>query len=89
MSVGGTVSQVVITGESVYVEITDHGCRAWRHLHLTRRSRCIGVGDVLWWQNHQGYWTPSESRRVAQGYDRDVQVGPCWDCKPPEQASRP
>lgn len=83
MSVGGVVSQAIITAASVFVEIDDKGCRQWRSLALSRRSRCIGVGDSLWWQNHQGYWTPAESRRLAHGMDRDVSVGSCWACEKP------
>ncbi len=87
--VGGTVSQVLITDISVLVEVTDkvYGDKQWRSLPLNRASRCIGVGDALWWQNHQGYWTPSESTRSAQGFDRDVCVGKCWAIQTPETRS--
>ncbi len=84
MSVGGKVIEVLMNTRAVYVRLVDlvNGDRYWRRLDSNEKTRCIGVGDSLWWQNHQGYWTPCESSR-QYGKDADVSIGSCWDCKPP------
>ncbi len=77
--IGGIVTEVQMDGDYVAVHLTDqvYGDRMWRSIALTRRSRCIGIGDSIWWHGKQTLWTPVHHTNSG-GLDRDVNLGPSY-----------
>jgi hypothetical protein len=78
--IGGKVIAVEID-EHVTVTVSEQPCsndQCRCTLPLNRITRCIGIGDALWWQGKQYMWTPQASKRTALGRDFDIQLVPPW-----------
>jgi hypothetical protein len=69
MSVGGKVCEVIDTGDRVWIDTknvvrhTKTGKRLYTEhcaIYVRRddRSRCVSVGDSVWWQGRHAMWTP-------------------------------
>jgi hypothetical protein len=78
--IGGKIIQVDFDfqDDTVYVVVRDdppyERDTTKRVLPLTKKTRCIGVGDSIWWQNKIHYWTPQGSARKVIGADYDIRV---------------
>ena len=77
MSCGGTIVDVEVEADRLFVHVEnfDRGERQVRGVPKDRVTRCIGTGDVLWWQGRWTMWTPQGSQRTNCGRDYDIQVG--------------
>lgn len=74
--IGGIVESVDIKDDRVVIAVRDeaYNDRQTRTLKLCPASRCIGVGDHIWWQMRRYYWTPQGSSRLYMGKDRDIKI---------------
>jgi hypothetical protein len=75
--IGGLVTSVSINLKAVLVTVTDKGESIVRGLPLNDKTRCIGIGDAIWWQGKRYFWTPQGSSRTKQGKDFDIIIE--WD----------
>jgi hypothetical protein len=60
MSVGGKVIDHKIFGESVYINTDDGGEKCAIYTVRNAISERISVGDTLWWQMDEAYWTAKD-----------------------------
>jgi hypothetical protein len=75
--VGGKISHVTINRDAVTVTVVDKTDSIVRGLPLNDKTRCIGIGDSLWWHGKKFFWTPQGSERTSQGRDFDIIIE--WD----------
>lgn len=94
--IGGIVAAIVFVGDRVLCEMVDRRDvnkrqPCWRSMPLNPRSRCVGIGDDIWWQGKRTLWTPAESRHGQQCRDFDIDLGESWAVAPPtsQTESRP
>lgn len=68
--VGGIVIEVCdVDAERIYVDCRCTVRRDTCAIHVARnvKSEQIQIGDSLWWQGRNAYWTPTS--RVAQDFE--------------------
>ena len=80
---GGSVVRIEERGEHYLVQVQDRrpSDRQWRLLERNQKTRCIGIGDKIWWQSQKAYWTPQGM--PVDGGHYDIPVGRCLPANEP------
>lgn len=72
---GGKIKEIHRHDKKIYVLIQNGLDEEWRSLEYNEKTHCLGVGETIWWQLHQGYWSCGKSH--------DIKIGKCYPaCNP-------
>lgn len=74
--VGGTIIGLAVTGDEVLVNVRGSGCEkndtiAVRCKHL---DQPLAIGDSLWWQSGNCYWTPKANHGLTGKCGVDIDI---------------
>lgn len=75
--IGGTVTDVKTTQETVWIECVDNTYKKDRcniRVESTPESKKIKPGDNIWWQGRSAFWTPKDSTITFQGRNFDITI---------------
>ncbi len=73
--VGGTIIDIKRKDKKIYILVEDYLDRQWRSLDYSDKTICISIGERIWWQIYEAYW--------SCGLTVDIKIGKCYPaCNP-------
>jgi hypothetical protein len=73
--IGGRIKSI----KGLKILVSDGCDEVWKFVNPTVGIGLLKVGDRIWWQNGNGYWSPPCSGRKVSS----VHIGICRDCSAP------
>lgn len=77
MSVGGTVIETIILPDKVWIDTKEkphYNSTCAIYVENTPEARCVAVGDTVWWQGNQAFWTPKANGNPIERKDGKCNV---------------
>jgi hypothetical protein len=72
--VGGTVTDVKVLQDTVWIECVDRKDLCNIRLENNRESKKIKPGDNIWWQGRSAFWTPKDNAVTFHGRNFDIAI---------------
>ena len=77
--VGGTVTEVLKKHDRIWVNTAEDHDECAIFIERNTVSESVKLGDSLWWQGENAYWTPVENHRRPEselkcGTDFDIAI---------------
>lgn len=81
--IGGVVIEVIQLPDKTWIncEETDSTLKCAIYVERSRRSETIRMGDSLWWQSRNAYWTPYEYRQRRRRGESQGKAGVDYDLR--------